>query len=53
MDEATSAPNPLVRGASWAITHLPVFLTDSKIVFRSHGKIVTMSITSHETPNFS
>jgi hypothetical protein len=53
MEEAISAPKPLVNGASWATTHLPVFLTDSKMVSRSHGKMVTTSITSQDTPNFS
>ena len=53
MDAAISAPNPLVNGASWAMTQRPVFLTDWKMVSRSQGKMVTTSITSHDTPNFS
>ena len=53
MDAANSAPKPLVRGASWATTQRPVLRTDSKMVSRSHGRIVTTSMTSHETPSFS
>ena len=51
MDEANSAPNPLVNGASWVTITRPVFLADSKTVSSSHGKIETRSITSQETPN--
>jgi hypothetical protein len=36
----TSAPKPLVMGASWLTINLPVLLTDDSTVSASHGRIV-------------
>lgn len=48
---ATSAPKPLVMGASWETTARPVFRTLATTVSSSQGRIVARSITSQEIPD--
>ncbi len=45
MVAATSAPNPLVFGASWATTQRPVRDTDSQTRSTSQGRMETKSRT--------
>ncbi len=48
--DISSAPNPQVRVASWAMTQRPVFFTEATMVSRSSGQRLRRSMISASRP---